>query len=192
MTRPAGAALVLVALLAAGCGVPTDAQPRPIPGDRVPFELLDPEPIPTSTPSAPAGSLAATVFMVAGEGLSPVRRDVPAPASPERVLQALVSGVVPEEAARNLRSAIGATTRASVAEEGAGRLRVELSPAFLSTATNEQILAVAQIVYTLTALPGVDSVAFTVSGRPVEVPAGDGTLRSGPVRRSDFESVAKL
>ena len=161
--------------MAVGCGVPTDDSPRPIPDDRVPFELLDPAPIPTTTPSAPSGRASATVFMVSGDRLFPVARNVPAPASPDKVLEALFAGVVPEEAARTLRSAIARTAQASVAGEAGGRLRVELTPAFLSAGTNEQILALAQIVYTLTGLPGVDSVSFTVSGRPVEVPAGDGT-----------------
>ena len=31
-------------LLAAACGVPTDAEPRPIPDDRVPFDLLNRNP----------------------------------------------------------------------------------------------------------------------------------------------------
>lgn len=184
--------VVVVAAVTVGCGVPTDGSPRPIPDDRVPFELLDPAPIPTTTPSTPSGPASATVFMVAADRLSPVSRNVPVPASPDEVLQALFAGVIPEEAAKNLRSAIAPSTQASVAEEAGGRLRVELTPAFLSAATNEQILAVAQIVYTLTGLPGVDSVSFTVSGRPVEVPAGDGTLRSGALRRADFASVANL
>lgn len=184
--------VLALAVSGVGCGVPTDEGPRPIPHDRVPFELLDPAPIPTTPPGTPAGSASATVFMVAGDRLAPVPRNVPAPASPEKVLQALFDGVVPEEAARNLRSAVARTTQVSVAEEPGGRLRVELTPAFLATATDQQALAVAQIVYTLTGLPGVDSVSFTVEGRPVEVPSGDGALKSGPVRRADLASVAKL
>ena len=43
------AAAVLVVAMA--CGVPTDDEPRPIPDDRVPFELLSPDPGPaTSAP----------------------------------------------------------------------------------------------------------------------------------------------
>jgi hypothetical protein len=40
---------VAALLLVAGCGVPTDASPREIPADRVPFELLDPW-LPSSAP----------------------------------------------------------------------------------------------------------------------------------------------
>lgn len=184
--------IVPILLMAVACGVPTDDGPRAIPDDRVPFGLLDAEPVPTTTPSPPTGSASVTVFLVSGDRLSPATRSVQAPVTPDTVLQALLAGVGPDETARNLRTAIAPNTRGSVTEEIPGRLRVELSAAFLSAATSEQVLAVAQIVYTLTGLPGVDSVTFTVSGRAVEVPAGDGTLKSGPVQRADFASVAKL
>ena len=46
--RPLVAAVVLV--LAAACGVPTDGAPRQLPADRVPFDLLDPQLAPPSTP----------------------------------------------------------------------------------------------------------------------------------------------
>ena len=171
-------------LLATACGVPSDDKPRPIPDDRVPFGLLDVEPAP--------GLATATVFMVAGDRLYPATRNVPAPLSPDKLFQALLAGVVPEEASRNIRSAIAPAVRGSVAEAVGGRLHVDLSAAFPTSTTTEHALAVAQIVYTLTSLPGVDSVTFSVLGRPVEVPAGDGTVRSGAVGRADFGSVAKL
>ena len=173
------------------CGVPTDDHPRPIPDERVPFDLLDPAPAPTA-PASPDGSASATVFMVAGDRLSPVLRNVGGPASADTVLQALLAGVMAEEAAGNLRTAIPSGTRASVAEEAGGRVRVELSPAFVDNGASERVLAVAQIVYSLTGVPGVDSLTVSISGRTVAGPTGDGTLRSGPVRRADFAAVAKL
>jgi hypothetical protein len=43
----------LVLLLAGACGVPTDPDPRPIPDDRVPFDLLSPD---AGSPSPPSTS----------------------------------------------------------------------------------------------------------------------------------------
>jgi hypothetical protein len=43
---------VAVLVLAGGCGVPTDRSPRQIPADRVPFDLLNPQPVPASPTSA--------------------------------------------------------------------------------------------------------------------------------------------
>lgn len=43
---------VAALVLAGGCGVPTDRSPRQIPADRVPFDLLNPQSAPASTPSS--------------------------------------------------------------------------------------------------------------------------------------------
>ena len=56
----------------------------------------------------------------------------------------------------------------------------------------EQMLALAQLVFTLTGLPGVNGVSFARDGRPVEVPTADGELKRGPLRRQDFAAVAPL
>lgn len=196
MTRRPLLVTAVLPFLALACGVPIDAEPRPIPDERVPFGLLDPEPTSTTSPApgASAGSTTApvTVFLVSGGRLTPVTRVVPAPATPGKALEALLTGATPDEAAQNVRSAIGGTAAGVSATVAGGLARVELGSPFLSTGRREHVLAVAQIVYTLTAFPGVEAVAFTLSGRPVEVPAGDGTLTSGAVRRSDFASVAHL
>lgn len=195
--RPRGllgaARLALLPLAALACGVPTDSNPRTVPDNRVPFGLLDAGTTSTSSAGATATSTTAsiTVFLVDGDRLTAVPRNVPAPATPEKALGVLLGGVAPEEVARNVRTALDAAAGTSVTAAN-GLARVELGTALPGTAGREQILAVAQIVYTLTALPGVDAVAFTFSGRPVEVPSGDGTLTSGALRRSDYASVAQL
>jgi spore germination protein GerM len=43
------------------------------------------------------------------------------------------------------------------------------------------------MVYTATAIAGVDGVRFEVAGEPAEVPRGDGTLTGRPVDRSDYQ-----
>jgi spore germination protein GerM len=186
------AAAALLAVLALGCGVPTDADPRPIPHERVPFGLLDENPTPSTTPASPEGAVTLTIYLVDHERLAPVTRDVSPPVGPEQALQALLAGVAPQEAAIGMRTAIAPATGVRTTAVTGSEARVDLTRAFLGRGTKEQILAVAQIVYTLTALPGLESVAFTLSGRSVEVPAADGTLRAGPLRRSDFTSVAQL
>lgn len=179
-------------LLAAACGVPTDDAPRAIPHDRVPFRLLEPDQGPSPVQESPEGAISLTVYLVSGERLTPVTRDVPPPVGPEEALQALLGGVTAHEAARGMRSAIAPATGARTTAVSGGEVRIDLTRAFLGGGTKEQILAVAQIVYTITALPGLDGVTFTLSGRSIEVPAADGTLRAGAMRRSDFASVAQL
>ena len=53
-----------------------------------------------------------------------------------------------------------------------------------------QALGVAQIVYTLTGLPGIGRVRLVVDGQTSEVPRRDGTLSKQPVSRSDYPEVA--
>jgi spore germination protein GerM len=64
-----------------------------------------------------------------------------------------------------------------------------LLPAITELGGDEQLLAVAQLVCTLTARPGVGPVSFTLEGAPVDVPTGDGSLTSGPVSRDDYADL---
>jgi spore germination protein GerM len=52
------------------------------------------------------------------------------------------------------------------------------------------VMAVGQIVYTVTAVEGVSAVELSVEGSVVDVPVDTGQLRSGPVTRSDYAAIA--
>ena len=112
------------------------------------------------------------------------------PVTPSGSLQALLLGPTADEAGRGLRTAIGTDSGLSVSAVEAGQVRVELGESFGATSASDQILAIAQIVYTVTALPGVEKATFTLAGRAVDVPTGDGTLTSGPLGRQDFPGLA--
>jgi spore germination protein GerM len=84
---------------------------------------------------------------------------------------------------------VGAQTSVSAGVVGFGVGTVDLGGSFGQVGGQEQILAVAQLVFTATSVPGIVKVQFTLGGRPVEVPAGDGTLTQGPLGRSDFPSL---
>ena len=62
---------------------------------------------------------------------------------------------------------------------------LEIAPA----AGGNQLLATAQVVFTVTEVPGVEAVRITADGSPVEVPTDDG-LTAEPVSREDYASVA--
>lgn len=59
-------ALVLVTLLAAACGVPTDDEPRPIADERVPFGLLDPAATGNATPGTSGPGTSTTAVSTTG------------------------------------------------------------------------------------------------------------------------------
>jgi len=187
MSRPIGAALVLLLALGA-CGVPSDDSPREISPARVPFGLLEPD----RPPSTRAEGLVrkTDVFLVTDDRLTTVARDVPEPITPGKVVRILLDGPTNAEAAMNLRSAIATTSGVSATTPANGLVSVELGRSFATSGPSNQVLGVAQLVYTVTALPGVDRVSFTLNGRPAEVPLGDGTLTTRPVGRADFQAVA--
>jgi spore germination protein GerM len=56
--------------------------------------------------------------------------------------------------------------------------------------TDEQLLALGQLVFTLTDQPGIGGVEFSLEGEPVDVPLADGTTQDGPVSRDDLPEVA--
>jgi spore germination protein GerM len=67
-----------------------------------------------------------------------------------------------------------------------GTATVDLAEAFTLAGQEDQAAAIAQLVYTLTARPGIGRVAFTLDGEVVEVPRGDGTLTTDALTRDDF------
>jgi hypothetical protein len=189
MTTRGVAAAVLALTLFAGCGIPIDDSARPLAGDEVPSTV----PVPAPPPAAPAGDLSLTVelFLIRGSGLTPVNRLVPAPLTADKAITEIVRGPTPLERGRGLRSALPRSVRllGTVAHDVP---LIDVTESLTGVDGEEQILALAQLVFTLTGLPGVNGVSFARDGRPVEVPTGDGELRGGPLRRQDFAAVAPL
>jgi hypothetical protein len=181
-------ALLVVGGLAA-CGISADSQPQALARQDVPFNLLAPSTT-SVTPGNPGARASITVYMVGLTGLVPVSRGVRAPTTLPEALTSLLDGPTDAEVADGLRTAISDQTAVSPGVVGFGVATVDLGGGFGQVGGQEQILAVAQIVFTATELPGIAKVQFTLNGRPVEVPAGDGTLTQGPLGRSDFPSLA--
>jgi spore germination protein GerM len=170
--------------LLAGCGVPADPAPRSIPAKEVPFGLLGTT---TTATTRPPATTTAVVFLVDGDRLTPVRREVPAPATPAAVLAALATGPTPAEAAAGLRSDL--VTGAALRTMAAGTVTVQLDRDFVAAGLRGQVLALAQLVYTITELPGIGGVRFTVDGQPTEIPTASGPAKTGIATRADYAAV---
>jgi hypothetical protein len=114
-------------------------------------------------------------------------RELPAPLSAHRALEALVA-VAGAGLPVGIRSAITASdfaaTEAAVGARGVAR--VDLTAGFAQISAADQALALAQVVCTLTSLPGVAQVLFTLDGEPVDIPRADGSLTNEPVSRLDY------
>jgi spore germination protein GerM len=70
-----------------------------------------------------------------------------------------------------------------------GLATIDLSRQLLDVTGRQQILALAQVVYTATAYPNVDRVLFQFDGASREVPNGDGTLTSTPLGRLSYRGL---
>jgi spore germination protein GerM len=190
--KPLLSALVVAGLALVGCGVPTDRVPRSLPASEVPFNILASDVVTTSTTVSSSPTALATIYLVAKAGdrdrLQAVDRLVPTPPTVEKVVRKLLSGASDAEARRGLRTAVPAGTTILSAPVASAIATIDLSGAFVRGTSQEQIIALAQIVFTATSLPGVVGVRFTLEGRPTEVPAGDGTLTQAPLGRASFAS----
>lgn len=178
--------LVAVVLGAAGCGVPLEDSARATPAAEVPYGLLEPG---TTTTSTEAPGDGAVLYLVGQRGLAPVRRSVSSPVSVRVVVEALGEDPPPAEEGLGLRSVLAAEAFVLGARSATGVGRIDLADRFRSLPEREQTLALAQLVLTATEVEGVQRVAFTLNGEPLDVPTADGTLRSGSVTRADYEML---
>jgi spore germination protein GerM len=181
------AAVVAVMLvIVAGCGVPTQKGPTRLSDNEV--RVVGPVPA-TTIPRGTPTDLYRLCF-VSDNRIVTIVRELPAPLSARRALAGLVEGAragLPT----GLRSAItGAEiTGTEEAVPALGIARVDLSADFAGISPAEQILALAQVVCTLTNVPAVEQVRFTLGGEPVDIPRADGSLTSEPVSRRDYRDL---
>lgn len=184
----ASSVLLAVALAVSGCGLPNEEHAQRVPDDAVPFGLLSPEPTETATP-APGDHLL-SVFFVRQDRLVRVERRIAAVPDPAHALNQLVSGPTATETHAGIGTSPLGTTLSVSRGPGATTVTVDLGEQIDAIPSQVQVLAIAQIVYTLAELPEVESVRFTVAGEPVDVLRGDGSLAATPVTPDDYADLA--
>jgi spore germination protein GerM len=190
--RPARIATVVagvVALVAAaGCSAPVDSGPKTLRAASIPAALRSPSS--TTSTSVPSGeSEEVTVYYIQGDRLAAVKRRVSPPVTVEKVLQKLFAGPTTAEAVGGLRSAISPDTDILGAPIEARIATVNVSKNFAFGLPTDQIMAVAQVVFTAVEIPGVTGVLFAENGRRQEVPEGDGSSTSAPLGRASYPQV---
>jgi hypothetical protein len=193
LRRPVlAAAAVTVALLGAGCGIPSDDHATLAAAGSVPFDLLGQAPSASTTTMPASPTERATLFLVQGERLAPVQRELPAPVSVESVLQALAAGPSATEIELGLRTALLAPGLMRSGGVSGGIATIDLGQPFTEIAGRDQIVALAQIVSTVTGLPGVGRASFTLEGNPVGILRGDGAVTTESVSRDDYATLAPV
>lgn len=183
--------VVVVLLLLAGltaCGVPTHGSASKVRSKDVPFGLLRKQD--GSAASADSGHEEALVYFAKNGRLVASSRRLEPPVTVQSVLRALGRGPNQVETAAGLRSALPDADPVSRVSLSSGTARVDLARPFTALSSGDQIVALGQLVYTLTARPGVGLVRFTLLGRATEVPRADGSLTAARVSRDDYLAIA--
>jgi len=188
--RPASRVRALLALLAAAlllcaCGLGAQSDPEPV-------DLTAGAGGGAGVLPSPGG-MQLPVYFIAGERLRVTHRRVGS-ASLQVVLDQLAAGPTSAEAGGGVRTAV--LPQVLVAGPAPAGLRgtasVVVGPELRNASGTEQILAIAQVVYTVTELPDVDAVVMTTpEGEVVEAPTDRGLSRE-PVTRADYRSVAPV
>jgi spore germination protein GerM len=176
-----------VAVVVAACAPSSQQHARPVKDADVPFQLLEQKPAPAVSPTTGPGAKDVTVCFVRDAELTAVSTSVRAPVTLAGVLHALDGP--PSGSDGQLRSALSGTDVVRSVKLSGGVAQVALGASISTMAPDEQVLAVGQIVCTLTAQPGVGQVAFTLGGAPLPVPTGDGSLATDVVTRDDYAAM---
>jgi hypothetical protein len=185
MTRRVLAALfVTLTVMAAGCSVPRDNNARIVTNPQRNTV------VPVTTSSVDAPRTQAKVYFVrsSDKKLEGVMTKVKMPVDAAALLEALIVDG-PQES--RLESKIPKTVTFQVVDSPAKNEKIVILPNFdvRNVNRNTLILAFQQIVYTLTELPGIDSVQFSVRGGlyPVPLKSGDKPAGQG-VRPADYDA----
>jgi Sporulation and spore germination len=187
--KPAFVALALVGAASAGlagCGLGAQSGPQALNPKTVPYGLLGPGTSPsTSVPHLVSARV--TMYLEgSNEQLVPVHREVGWPATIAAILGQLAAGPTAHESDRGLVSPASAVGPFAVGRLRGGVVSVDLPLSFENLDGQDQTVAAAQIVFTVTTFSGVTGVRFLVAGQPAQVPNGNGSLTAGPSTRTDY------
>ena len=178
--------LVAICIFVAGCGVNPESNAHRNPSVDVPFGLLED---PANAPAAAPEAQTVTVFLVRDKHLIPVERTAPNGSGLAEVADLVALGPTEDERVLGLVSSLPVDQVASI-KTVRGVAQVDLSDTFVDLRSRDQTFAIAQLVFSLTAQPGIGRVSFTLAGAATEVPRGDGALTADALAREDFSALA--
>ena len=173
------AALAASLLLMCGCGVTAQDHPEPIEIPAIPSA--------SQATDLDSGSVETRVYFVRGTRLEPVTRGLSAD-DVDSALGALVTGPGRGDVLSGLRTAIAPQSHLMITTVADGTVQVDLPRELTGLTGGNQLLAFAQLVWTLTEVPDVRAVEFESAEAQVEVPTDSG-LAAGAVVREDYASV---
>jgi spore germination protein GerM len=136
---------------------------------------------------AAAGTADVHVYFAFGEHGVAVHRSAPALSPARAAVTALLAGPTAAERRHGLTSSVPTGTRLLGLNVRNRIAAVDLSKRYGSGGGSLSMsVRLAQLVYTLTALRGVDHVNLLIEGRPVRVFGTEGLILRQPLSRSDY------
>jgi Sporulation and spore germination/Immunoglobulin-like domain of bacterial spore germination len=179
--------IVLAALVAAGCGSSSESS------STVAGSTTTESTGTTGTETTPPGrEVQLRVYFLRDGLVAPVARVVPATQAVARAaVEQLIAGPTAEDQDLGLSSDVPPDTEVRGITIAGGQATVDLSHSFAEGAEASLSSRLAQVVYTLTQFPTVQTVAFEVDGKPLTTATdGEGALLHHPASRSNYESLA--
>ncbi|MET0418900.1 MAG: GerMN domain-containing protein [Actinoplanes sp.] len=177
------AAVVLAAMLLAGCGVPAQNEPHPVDLPRQPLSQ------PASGPSGSTGEVAEVLCLVRDARLVQTVRRLDRVPTVQEQLDDLMAGPTAQERAGGLSSALAGLTLAVTSGPSSAQVTVEVTEASEDNGRIDEVFAYGQVVCTLTTRADVSAVVFTRGGEPLDVPRGDSQLSREPLRARDYANL---
>ncbi|MEX1105467.1 MAG: GerMN domain-containing protein, partial [Ilumatobacteraceae bacterium] len=169
-----------------GCAVAFDEAPRDI-------DLGAADVAQDASPSVQAAEGTGRIYLTStsGAGQATTLRSVARDAGDDvdALLAALLAGPNANEFADGYRSALPAGLAVNGRQRRGNLVVIDLSDDIQDLSGTALILALAQIVYTLTGLTNVDRVLVTVDGEQPQWPDGTGQLQSDPLTVYDYPGL---
>lgn len=165
-----------------GCAIQADSGPRDVPADAEARDNIE---------SDAAGAEATgegRIYLLASDGGEQRLRTVLR--ASKDLLQNLISGPNDQEVSEGLASEVPSSLVVNDQRAEGGVLIIDVSDDLNELAGANLRLAIAQIVFTATEIPGTEAVSIRVDGRSQSWPTGDGTLVSRPLTVYDFVGFA--
>ncbi|EWT07949.1 hypothetical protein N864_17875 [Intrasporangium chromatireducens Q5-1] len=171
-------------LLLAGCGI--GPQTDPVVVSIPPQTAIS---VPTTVVSGVP--LSVQVYLLEGSHLFRVTRTVPPGPGMQPTLSAISAPISPDERSQGLRTALPPSVRPLRGSITGGDIaRIEVPPGFDRLPVQEQINALGQLVFTVTADTLATGVQLVEDDKPVAVPDASGQLQDRPVTREDYAVLA--
>jgi hypothetical protein len=179
-------ALVLALVLLSACGLSAEDTARPLQSPPVRFPSTA-SPVPADTTD---GAVTDRIFFVRDDKLVAVTRPART-ASVTDLMTQLLTGPTDTERALGLTTALPGTDVTAAVRIDGSQAVVDLTADQPSgqTGRSDEVLAIAQVVCTLTGRPDIATVVFHRDGHPVPMLRGDGTIATEPLTAADYANL---